>query len=853
VQARPRDDARPFGSIPRTALRRATNRKEQEEEKMKSPAGVSLRTMVVLCTLTFLIQPLAGCSSKSEPLPAPAPNPTIQATVSFNQVATDLSKFPTGKVTVEDVDKAAREVYGVPLSAWLAAIPGVPTDDYRYDFIDGAGDSMLRCLGGDTGLLPTGEELAHAYFVDGSAAGNGLQILWDQPVNSCWTVDHMDGGSLAAYPGPSIVAQKVDLSYVMQMDGDLPAHLGEIVYVEGTATVGTDVIVSGRYLKFHIQDDTAGIYIFADTQATEASDGTDGSTFLDVNIYQGNQVFLKGEIGEHGGMVEFYPLSGYEISVTGYGLPLPAPQVFDSVDELFDSGTAYVAQLVRVNDVQIMAGDWPPYGEKAKGLELQGPADENVLYADVYPGSGIPGSTPPPAGGFDIVGVVHRELDGEAPSYILYPRGLYDLDPLSPTELTGTVAVHLKDQDEADWVHVDLSLLAQCTYDPGLDEAGKLSVSAAGAQPIASLASLIVPQAVLDPKQWEYKIVASDGQQPFETVTFDQLKSGLLYAGEVGVNSWFYPGMDLSPIYYLNDVAEIVIYPLGGGPQPGPAVHGQGINLIIDGTSYPVNFADFPDPTVLVRPLADYVPANIIDIYTMGGSFSYDQITILYDYELIPYGAAEGCFPVTWDEIQPAEGDEPMVDISSGLPVLTGLEACGTINDLFTINMVRKVIVEVDGETTVLYWKDLPSTPVEDEGEVVDVYFLDDVLDAAGIGSADKPFYDYFLSASDNFGTWFTYGHNHLEDMYFNPVSNKTWTVDPGMAENEYSARVSVKAPLGLALAEVEQTEPPSLCIEGLGCITDPVNTDVGKFDPCFGCHVKRDVQIPVNCAACHD
>ncbi len=640
----------------------------------------------------------------------------------------------------------------------------------------------------------------------------------------CFLIQPLAGCSDKAEPGPEPTPTpppSVKLSYVMEMDGDVPVHLGETVSVEGIATIGTDVMVSGRYLKFHIQDDTAGIYLFADTQATVASEGYDGSTFLGLNIYQGNRVGIAGTIGEHDGMVEFYPLSGNEISVTGYGLPLPVPQVFDSVDDLYASGTTYVGSLVRVNGVRLMEGEWPPYGEKAKGLELQGPADVNVLYMNIYQGTGIPGSTAPPEAGFDIVGVLHREVEESVPSYILSPRGVYDLDPLSLPQLEGTVAVHLKDQDEADWVQVDLNALSQCAYDLGLEEEGKLSAAAA-AQPIVSLASLIVPEAVLDPKMWEYKVKASDGQQPFETILFDQLKSGLLYAGDVGVNSYFFEGMDLSPIYYLNDVAEIVIYPLGGGPEPGPAVHGEGINLIIDGTNYPVNFQDLPDPSQLVRPLSDFIPANIIDMYTMGGSFSYDQIVILYDYELSNHGSTEECFPVTWDEIQPTEGDEPMVDLSSGLPVLTGLGACGTIDDLFTIDMVRKVVVERDGVENVFYWKNLPSTTVEVDGEPAEVVFLDDVLDAAGVTPADKVLNEYYLYASDNFGTWFTYGHNHLEDMYFNPLLNKTWTTDSGMAENDYSARVSVKALLGLGLAEIPQEEPPSACIPGLGCIPIP-------------------------------
>ena len=228
------------------------------------------------------------------------------------------------------------------------------------------------------------------------------------------------------------------------------------------------------------------------------------------------------------------------------------------------------------------------------------------------------------------------------------------------------------------------------------------------------------------------------------------------------LNSYFYEGMEFSHIFYLNDLAEIILYPVGEGPQTGEATHGEGVTLIINETSYPVNFADLPNPELTERPLADFVPDNIMSFYTMSDSFSYDQVRVLYDYRLIPYDGGDECFPVTWDEID-AETDAPMVDLSSGLPVVTGLAGCDDVDDLFTIEMVRKVIVDDGVSEEVFYWEDLATVTIDDE----EVVFLDTLLDTAGISEAEKVENDYFLFASDDFGTYFPYGHHHLEDMYF--------------------------------------------------------------------------------------
>ena len=72
------------------------------------------------------------------------------------------------------------------------------------------------------------------------------------------SISYMLGCSSKEEPPPPAPLEITDISYLKEMDGDVPAHEGETIYIEGVATMGTGVMVSGDYLKFHIQDATGG-------------------------------------------------------------------------------------------------------------------------------------------------------------------------------------------------------------------------------------------------------------------------------------------------------------------------------------------------------------------------------------------------------------------------------------------------------------------------------------------------------------------------------------------------------------------------------------------------------------------
>jgi hypothetical protein len=178
---------------------------------------------------------------------------------------------------------------------------------------------------------------------------------------------------------------------------------------------------------------------------------------------------------------------------------------------------------------------------------------------------------------------------------------------------------------------------------------------------------------------------------------------------------------------------------------------------------------------------------------------------------------------------------------------VTGIEGCN-VTDLFTIEMIRKIVVDDGVQEQTFYWKDLPSVERDvGDGTTEEVVFFDDVLDAAGISQAEKTLNDYFLWASDDFGTYFPYGHDHLEDMFFNALTNQGYVTDDNPDMADYGGRYSTKAILRIELRPIPQADP-SLFVEGLGWLSNPESAAT-----CNGCHIKRGVlEIPVNCAQCH-
>jgi len=147
-------------------------------------------------------------------------------------------------------------------------------------------------------------------------------------------------------------AQTVSIEEAREdLNGDgIPDHLGEILTVEGTATCeGT--LFSETGLSFYIQDETAGINVYA---YSSASPGT---------IEAGERWRLTGEIKQYNGLVEISPSSSSDfVYIDNPGVPQPFQLVLNQgVSEeleglLLALGNSTQAQWVTVANTPESAG-----------------------------------------------------------------------------------------------------------------------------------------------------------------------------------------------------------------------------------------------------------------------------------------------------------------------------------------------------------------------------------------------------------------------------------------------------------------------------------------------------------------
>lgn len=689
-------------------------------------------------------------------------------------------------------------------------------------------------------LLPDFEKLSNAAFYEGEG-DSGLCIGWTETGYESMSLCNMDQGTIVTHPIEGAFAELQSISWINERTGDQPAHLGEMVAAFGTITVGSGVIVSGSYLKTFMSQDGHGVKIFADMSATEENDGYEGQLMSEIHTFEGDEVFVKGRITVHDEMIEFVPQSGYHLAMLSKNNAVDEPAV-KTIDELIADRFRWAGALVRVNDLDFVdidaddpTTDWPQYGTKSKEIRVKHTSGGAKIGLPVYEGTGIPGSFKPESG-FNAVGAFNISGKG----YQLYPRKIEDINP-SDAQLSGIIRVSISGEDTM--VPVNLEMLS----------AGDHPISDGGDPvPVVSIASVVRAAGITwDYRRLEYKIVASDGRNPFDTIIFDEAKSGILYQDDsgtkAGVNSYFWEGMGLSDIYYLNDISDVLGFRKFEPPEEGDAEHGKGVTLMVNGKKYAINFDTLQRTTYEGKeaiPIGEFLSDFVIDLLTMNGSFTAEQIKKLYDYRLIAFYENEETI-VRFDDM--ANGYLVMED--PPYTVFPDIGDSANVSDLYVIDMMR--VIEVDdgagGDPEVIYLRDMETSEADVGEDILEqVVFFSTILEAAGIDTAtDMYLWDFNLVASDDFGSLWPCIHNHLENMYFRPYENRGFTVDPDLAS--YGGRVSTKAIMRIDMIDVPQEEPSIPIVGSAGTIWG------SDADSCYGCHYKSDaVQIPIDCYSCH-
>ncbi|MDP8224302.1 MAG: hypothetical protein P9L99_13140 [Candidatus Lernaella stagnicola] len=815
----------------------------------------SLVRLFLILSLCFALAFVLGCAEKSSGNDddddegdddTPPESGVGSYTIHLNMVATLIGESlePTGR-EVYDAAGDTANVEAIALQDYLAALTpfAEDADGFDYLFLTEFEDEQVGPI--------SYADLADAVFYEDTAAaalclgflsaGHETQSLCGLELGWIVTVPQTDAFDFVA------------LSDLNTRTGETPDHLGETVAVQAIVHTGTNTVVSGTYVKAYLQQDGYGVKVFADAGATETNQGYDGQLVTDIETFIGDEVFVLGRVTVHDGMIELVPKSGYHLAVVSIGNDVAAPSTL-TIDELAADRYRYAAALVRLNDVEIVdvnpdipTTDWPMYGTKSKDISIRHTSGGAKMVLPVYENTGLPGSDKP-AAGFDLAGAF--EVSGS--SNQVYPRRIEDINP-SAERLAGQIKVSINGENKSAVLQLD-------DFPTGLQPIG----DGGALVPVVSLAEIIRTAGLTrNPRVMTFKPVAYDDRQPFQTAIWEEMKSGMVYQGTRGsadqpdpmLNSYFWPQMGLSDIYYLNGVNRVAGFRTVEPPEEGEADYGEGMTLIINGTSFAVPFegltkTEYDGQEAIA--VSQLISDGVIELFTMSGSFTTDQIKLLYDYRFVNQGGNEDVV-VRFADLAGGYlllGDDPRI-------VFPELGDSYTLDEVLTVDMMRYIQVEFgDGsDPVVVYLRDCDTESVEnDAGETVEAVFYDTVAVAAGIEDTDfnKYLYDYWLVSADEFVSTWSYGHGHFDHLYIIPYENSGFTTDFGEhSVGAYGGRASTKAVYEIQLAEVPREAPSIPVVSMLDGETVIWGTDANT---CEGCHWKSgELHLEeINCYSCH-
>lgn len=203
-------------------------------------------------------------------------------------------------------------------------------------------------------------------------------------------------------------------------------RLDEIVTVRGVATAPSYVF-SHRSNTVYFQDES-----FNTTTKRSGGITTFQSSLIDPVIEIGDLIEVTGTIDQFNGLTE---LTSVAIDVLARERPVPTPRL-TTIAELRNAQNdeQFEGMIVRVEDVSIVSGTWPPAGQDAS-ITVTDPSTSQTITLRVDQDTNIDGTTQPTSP-FDLVAVV-GQFKFSSPYlgfYQLLPRQRIDIiestDPL---------------------------------------------------------------------------------------------------------------------------------------------------------------------------------------------------------------------------------------------------------------------------------------------------------------------------------------------------------------------------------------------------------------------------------------
>ncbi|RCK73977.1 MAG: 5'-Nucleotidase domain protein [Ignavibacteriae bacterium] len=287
--------------------------------------------------------------------------------------------------------------------------------------------TVLNAALGTTPGTITISNLTSPNPVGASINGNSTWLVETATASGTLTPIAVSPKSYTIIPISNIKTGGVD-GYGNSDAGNTPVMNGQIVAVSGVATIEHQVLNTASYTSFYIQEGTYGLQVFRSASPV-------------VTWVRGDQLILRGTIGQYNGGMQIVPLSGTSPDFFNLGAgTMPSPLILTNASDITEQ---YEGRLIQLNNATFDSAGQTFIGSAVdRGMNncRTSAVDTGTLFIHAS-NTAVVGKTIPPSA--NIVGVVHQRNDiigaGQT-KYKIAIRNLADLG-LNPADGSGTATI----------------------------------------------------------------------------------------------------------------------------------------------------------------------------------------------------------------------------------------------------------------------------------------------------------------------------------------------------------------------------------------------------------------------------